>query len=83
MAVADKLTEPAVKNAKEKEKAFKLADGAGLYLEVMPNGSKYWRLKYRFGSKEKADNCINQAVAASSDLYFVLKTSCSSHSLPY
>ena len=53
MAVADKLTETAVKNAKAKEKSFKLADGAGLYLEVMPNGAKYWRLKYRFGSKEK------------------------------
>lgn len=53
MAGADKLTETAVKNAKAKDKAFKLADGAGLYLEVMPNGSKYWRLKYRFGSKEK------------------------------
>jgi Arm DNA-binding domain len=24
-----------------------------LYLEVMPNGSKYWRMKYRFGGKEK------------------------------
>ena len=24
-----------------------------MYLEVMPNGSKYWRLKYRFAGKEK------------------------------
>ena len=30
-----------------------MADGHGLYLEVMPNGSKYWRLKYRFLGKEK------------------------------
>lgn len=24
-----------------------------MYLEVMPNGSKYWRLEYRIGGKEK------------------------------
>ena len=35
------------------EKPYKKADGGGLYLEVMPNGSKYWRLKYRFEGKEK------------------------------
>ena len=28
-------------------------DGGGLYLEVKPNGARYWRLKYRFGGKEK------------------------------
>ena len=28
-------------------------DGGGLYLEIRPNGSKWWRLKYRFGGKEK------------------------------
>lgn len=28
-------------------------DGGGLFLHVMPNGSKYWRLKYRFAGKEK------------------------------
>jgi Arm DNA-binding domain len=47
MAGADKLTEIAVRNAEAKVKAYKLADGAGLYLEVMLNGSRYWRLKYR------------------------------------
>ena len=48
----NKLSEVAIKKAKPKEKPFKLADGGGLYLEVMPNGSKYWRMKYRFGGKE-------------------------------
>ena len=24
-----------------------------MYLEIMPNGSKYWRLKFRFAGKEK------------------------------
>lgn len=31
----------------------KLADGEGLYLWVMPNGKKYWRLKYRLNGKPK------------------------------
>ncbi|WP_195606483.1 tyrosine-type recombinase/integrase [Klebsiella oxytoca] len=39
--------------AKPREKAYKLADGAGLYLEVVPSGSRYWRMKYRFNGKEK------------------------------
>lgn len=47
------LTAPAVSNANPTEKPYKLADGGGMYLEVMPNGSKYWRLKYRFAGKEK------------------------------
>lgn len=39
--------------AKPKDKPYKLADGDGLYIEVMPNGARYWRLKYRFAGKEK------------------------------
>ena len=47
------LKDPAAKNAKPKEKPYKLADEKGMYLEVMPSGSKYWRLKYRYLGKEK------------------------------
>lgn len=47
------LTDTACKNAKPKEKQYKLADGNGLYLLVMPNGRRYWRLKYRVDGKEK------------------------------
>ena len=47
------LTDTACKNAKPSEKARKVYDGGGLYLEVMPSGSKYWRHKYRFLGKEK------------------------------
>ncbi len=47
------LTIPDIKNAKLKDKAYKLADEKGLYLLIHPNGSKYWRLKYRFVKKEK------------------------------
>ena len=48
-----KLNARQVDAAKPKEKAYKLADGAGLYLEVVPSGSRYWRMKYRFNGKEK------------------------------
>lgn len=47
------LSDAAVRNAKPKTKFYKLADGEGLFLLVMPNGSKYWRLKYFFAGKEK------------------------------
>ena len=47
------LTDPACRNAKPRDKSYKLADDRGMYLEVMPNGSKYWRMKYRHGGKEK------------------------------
>ena len=48
-----KLNDVAVRKAKPEAKSYKMADGAGMYLEIMPNGSKYWRFKYRFGGKEK------------------------------
>ncbi|EMR0738079.1 tyrosine-type recombinase/integrase [Citrobacter braakii] len=48
-----KLTAIEIKAAKPKEKAYKLSDGGGMYLEVFPNGTKSWRLKYRIGGKEK------------------------------
>ncbi|OBU58222.1 tyrosine-type recombinase/integrase [Stenotrophomonas maltophilia] len=47
------LTDMAARNAKGKEKPYKLAVGAGLYLQVMPNGNRYWRMKYRHAGKEK------------------------------
>src|SRR6185437_14137781 len=47
------LTEVAVRSAKATEKDSKLFDGRGLYLLVCANGSKLWRLKYRFSGREK------------------------------
>lgn len=41
------------KTAKPKKVSYKLFDGEGLYLEVMPTAAKYWRLKYRIYGKEK------------------------------
>lgn len=47
------LSDVAVRNAKPGEKPIRMFDGGGLYLEVAPTGGKLWRLKYRFGGKEK------------------------------
>ncbi|RQZ17753.1 DUF4102 domain-containing protein [Burkholderia sp. Bp9031] len=47
------LTDTAIKNAKPAAKPTRLFDGGGLYLEISPAGGKWWRLKYRFGGKEK------------------------------
>jgi len=41
------LTDLAARNAKGKEKPYKLAVGAGLYLQVMPSGNRYWRTRGR------------------------------------
>ncbi|MGP0879836.1 tyrosine-type recombinase/integrase [Serratia sp. CY71090] len=48
-----KLNARQIDTAKPKDKAYKLADGGGMYLEVFPNGTKSWRMKYRIGGKEK------------------------------
>jgi hypothetical protein len=39
--------------SKPRERPYKLSDAGGLYLEVGTDGSKRWRLKYRFNTKEK------------------------------
>ncbi len=51
--IRDKLNDPKIRKAQGKERAYKLSDGAGMFLLVTPAGNKYWRLKYRFGGKEK------------------------------
>lgn len=51
--MAAKLTELEVKNAKPRACKYTLAAGHGLTLLVMPDGSKYWRLRYRFGGKAR------------------------------
>ncbi|EMD6811862.1 tyrosine-type recombinase/integrase [Citrobacter koseri] len=48
-----KLTARQISTAKPTEKPYKLSDGGGLYLLVNPNGSRYWRMKYRYAGKEK------------------------------
>jgi Phage integrase central domain/Arm DNA-binding domain len=61
MGITMRLTDVIVRSAKpginakgmKTNKSYKLSDGGGLYLEVLPAGGKYWRLKYRFKGKEK------------------------------
>lgn len=47
------LSDTAIRNAKPREKPFKLSDSGGLFLLVQPSGSKWWRYKYRIAGKEK------------------------------
>lgn len=47
------LTDTALRRLKTEAKPYKLADGGGLYLFVKPNGTKSWRIDYRFLGKRK------------------------------
>ena len=47
------LTHTKIQNAKPKDKPYKMADYGGLYLQITPNGSKLWGLKYYYLQKEK------------------------------
>lgn len=53
MPITDRLTDKQVRAAKPRERAYKLTDGAGMYLLVQPHGVKLWRLKYRVDGREK------------------------------
>lgn len=47
------LTDAVIKNAKPKNKPYRITDGGGLQLEITPNGSKLWRLRYYFYGKQQ------------------------------
>lgn len=47
------LNDVTIRTAKPKDKPYKLSDGDGMFLHIYPNGSKYWRMKYRIAGKEK------------------------------
>jgi integrase len=46
------LIDTRIRNAKPADKPYKLTDGGGLYIEINPNGSKLWRLRFRLAGKE-------------------------------
>ena len=48
-----------VKAAKPTEKRYRLTDSEGLYLEVDPNGSKYWRVRVQVNGKRVAKSLGN------------------------
>ena len=47
------LTDVAIRNAKPRERPYKVGDTLGLFLLVQPSGGKLWRVKYRIDGKEK------------------------------
>ena len=51
-----KLTDLSIKQAilkaKDSTKTVKISDGGGMYLQIQPNGSKYWRMNYRTNRKQ-------------------------------
>lgn len=47
------LTDVAIRNAKPRDKPYKVGDTLGLFLLVQPSGGKLWRVKYRIDGKEK------------------------------
>ena len=46
------LTDVQVRQARPREKVYKLRDERGLLLMVRPTGAKWWRLRYKFQGKE-------------------------------
>lgn len=48
------LSDLALRNAKPRDNPYKLFDGGGLHLLVNPNGSRIWRLAYRFFTDSEA-----------------------------
>lgn len=47
------LTVAQIRQAKPSARAVSLFDGGGLYLLVQPDGSRYWRFKYRFAGRSR------------------------------
>ncbi len=47
------LTTTAINAAKPRTKPYKMTDGLGLYLLVMPTGGRLWRMNYRFDGRQK------------------------------
>lgn len=60
-----KLYATTVTSARQREREYKLTDGAGLYLLVKPNGRKLWRLNYAYLGKQRTLLGILFAVSAS------------------
>lgn len=47
------LSDLKIRALKPKDKPYKVSDGEGLHLFITPNGTKAWRLSYRFLGKQK------------------------------
>ena len=49
-----RLSTAKIQNSPPQKKPLRLFDGRGLYLEIAPTGSRWWRFKYRFAGKDEA-----------------------------
>lgn len=47
------LSDTSIKNSKPRQKQYKIFDGQGLFVLIHPNGSKYFRYRYKLEGKEK------------------------------
>jgi integrase len=47
------LTTAAINAAKSRKKPYKLTDGLGLYLQIMPSGGRLWRMNYRYAGQQR------------------------------
>lgn len=47
------LSDLQIRKFKPKDRPYRSSDGGGLFIEVRPNGSKLWRLAYRFEGTQK------------------------------
>jgi integrase len=47
------LTDVGVRQARARERVYRLNDGRGLVLLIQPNGSKWWRFRYRWQGVEQ------------------------------
>ena len=50
--LADLSIKQAILKAKDSTKTVKISDGGGMYLQIQPNGSKYWRMNCRINRKQ-------------------------------
>jgi hypothetical protein len=61
------LTDVAVRNAKPRERPYKLADSGGLYLYVAPTGGRLWRMDYRHENKRQTLSIGRHPITGLSD----------------
>jgi hypothetical protein len=47
------LSDAVIRGLRAETKPLKRADGGGLFILVMPDGGKHWRLAFRFAGKQK------------------------------
>ena len=46
------LTDARIRNAKPKDRSYRLTDAHGLALEIASSGARYWRYRYRLAGRE-------------------------------